>query len=163
MPYIPDLTPCSDFGEGGGPMLAVGWVDRRHPVTRGTVDPAFVARLVELLVDPWQPSQTLGWHDCTFCRLTRGPTTFEYGGAKVAVGISNLFVPGRRYLYIAPSLILHFMDSHGYAPPAEFIEAVLDCPPMRSAEYTQALEAVAPPWLTGAPPPRRKRLTGSGR
>jgi hypothetical protein len=164
MPYIADLTPCSDFGEGTGTMLAVGWVDHRHPPSRGIVKPAFVSRLVELLVNPWQPAQTLGWHDCTFCRLTRGPTSFEYGGAKVSIGTSNLFVPGRGCVYIAPSLILHFMDSHGYAPPAEFIKAVLGCPPMRSAEYHRALASVAPAWLNSAhSAPRRRRLTGSGR
>lgn len=145
-------------------MLAVGWVDRRHPISRGTVKPAFVARLVELLKNPWQPAQTLGWHDCTFCRLTRGPTTFEYGGAKVPIGTSNLFIPGRDCVYIAPSLILHFMDAHGYVPAAEFIQAVLDCPPMRSAEYHRALKSVSPAWLTAAPPaPRRRRLAGISR
>ena len=163
MAYIPDLTPCTDFGEGTGHLLAVGWVDRRHPVTRGTVEPAFVARLVELLMDPWQPPQTLGWHDCTFCRLTRGPGVFEYGGTRIFIGTSNVFVPGQGCLYIAPSLILHFMDSHGYVPPEEFIEAVLDCPPMRSPEYMQALKAVAPPWLLSTPPSRRRRLASGTR
>jgi hypothetical protein len=55
------------------------------------------------------------------------------------------------------------MDSHGYAPPEEFIEAVLDCPPMRSAEYMEALESVAPPWLVGTPPARRRRLASNAR
>jgi hypothetical protein len=53
------------------------------------------------------------------------------------------------------------MDSHGYVPPEEFIEAVLDCPPMRSTEYLQALKSVAPPWLNSAPPARRRRLASA--
>ena len=31
------------------------------------------------------------------------------------------------------------MDAHGYSPPAEFQQAVMDCPPMRSMDYLKAI------------------------
>jgi hypothetical protein len=154
MAWLADLSPCSDPGEYGALVLAVGWIDRDHDYTRGPVGPRFIGRLVELLEDPWQPRQTLGWHDCTLCRLSRGPRTFEYQGRVVKLGVNNLFVPApdQHRLYIAPSFILHAMDAHGYAPPMEFVRAVRRCPPMRSRRYLEALSAVAPPWLVEAGP-----------
>jgi hypothetical protein len=49
--------------------------------------------------------------------------------------ISRLSIPA----YVAPELILHYIDQHGYSPPAEFQQAVLDCPTMRSVAYLQAI------------------------
>lgn len=154
MAWLEDLSPCSDPGEDGGLVLAVGWMDHLHPYTRGPVSTLLVDRLVELLVDPWQPRRTLGWHDCTLCRLSRGPRAFEHKGTEVKLGINNLFVPvpNKGRLYIAPSMILHSMDAHGYSPPAEFVRAVHKCPPMRSPKYLEALRAVAPQWMLDAGP-----------
>jgi hypothetical protein len=43
-----------------------------------------------------------------------------------------------------PSLAAHYILAHGYAPPPQFCEAVLRCPPMRSKEYFEAIIANAP-------------------
>jgi hypothetical protein len=53
-----------------------------------------------------------------------------------------------RLLAVAPSLILHSMDAHEYAPPAAFCEAVLACPPMRSMDYLRAILKNGPPGFT---------------
>lgn len=47
MAWLADLSPCSDPGEYGALVLAVGWIDRDHDYTRGPVGPRFVGRLVE--------------------------------------------------------------------------------------------------------------------
>ena len=65
----------------------------------------------------------------------------------VPMGNRNLFLPGAGFLYIAPSLVLHYIDAHQYLPPDEFIKAVLDCPPTRSQEYQKAVQACAPKGL----------------
>jgi hypothetical protein len=62
----------------------------------------------------------------------------------LVVGALNLFVPGDGFLYAAPSLIAHYILSHNYAPPAEFCDAVLRCPPMSSPEYFEAVAENAP-------------------
>lgn len=59
-------------------------------------------------------------------------------------GISNLFLPGKNCIFLAPSMIVHYIDRHKYEPPAEFWQAVLDCPEMRSDAYKQALLANGP-------------------
>jgi hypothetical protein len=151
--YFPDLTPCSYFPiDPGGRLLAVGWLDPGHEYDRGEVSLEFVRKLVELLADPWQPVTLLGWHDCGFCRLTGGPSTFRLGpsadGPEVQVGIANVFVTGRGVLYVAPSLILHYIDAHEYAPPAQFQQAVLACPLMRSMDYFKAVLTNGPRGIT---------------
>jgi hypothetical protein len=45
----------------------------------------------------------------------------------------------RRLFYVAPSLVLHYVDAHEYLPPESFQRAVMACPPMRSMEYLRAI------------------------
>lgn len=54
-------------------------------------------------------------------------------------GANNLFVPGEGVVYVAPSMIAHYIDAHAYEPPAVFWEAVMKCPEMWSDAYGQAL------------------------
>jgi hypothetical protein len=63
------------------------------------------------------------------------------------LGQNNLFIPGDGLLYVAPSTIIHYIDSHDYLPPIEFIDAVLRCPRMRSMEYLKAIRKNAFPGL----------------
>jgi hypothetical protein len=117
----------------------VGWIDTGFPYSQGDVDEQFVAKLVELLVDPWQPAVAMGRHQCPFCRFSGGPVTFQFRDKSVSLGGNNLLVPASGVIYVAPSLILHYIDSHGYMPPEQFRRAVMECPPMRSMLYLKAL------------------------
>jgi len=142
MTYYEDMTPCPYFGSGNCWQLkAIGWLDAEHPRPTGDVDRAFVDRLIELLVNPWQPYVLAGYHPCPFCRISRGPSTFAttQGDGYLSLGGNNLFVPGNGCLFVAPSTIIHYIDAHDYAPPLEFQQAVLDCPPMRSLEYFRSI------------------------
>lgn len=134
MAYYPDLSALPDSR-----ILMVGWLSAGQPFALGGVEPAVVAKLVELLSNPWQPAVTPGVHVCEFCRFSGGPASFTYDGTTVHVGTADLYVPGRACLYLAPSLIVHYLDAHEYSPPAEFCEAVMDCPPMRSIAYFRRL------------------------
>ncbi len=66
------------------------------------------------------------------------PEPIRVGDRVLSMGQLNLFIPGEGCVYVAPSLIAHYIRSHRYAPPAEFVEAVLECPEMHSEEYLQA-------------------------
>lgn len=144
MTYYPDLSRIPE--ERRVTLVAVGWLDPSHRYDKGAVDERFVARLFDLLVEPWQPFAMAGRHPCGFCRFSGGPGVVAYsrgaGTNTVTVGAANLFVPGSDVLYMAPSLIVHYVDAHEYAPPREFSEAVLACPTMKTADYLKALRAV---------------------
>jgi hypothetical protein len=153
MTYYEDLSRMSDPRLA---LVAVGWLEPEHPYVKGDVEERFFARLMELLVEPWQPFAAAGRHECRFCAFSGGPGTVSYAArvgqhVNVSIGWANVFVPGRDVLYMAPSTIAHYIDSHGYKPPAEFVDAVLACPEMKSAAYLRAIHAVGGAKLLKAP------------
>ena len=131
MAWHEDLKPCDYFGAEFAPLLrAVGWLERGHPFPTGEVDRRVYDKLTEFSVSSWQPMVTMGFHSCELC-LYRSE----------AQGKNNLFIPGGGKVFVCPELITHYMNAHGYAPPAEFCRAVLVCPPMRSMDYLKSLLA----------------------
>ncbi|MCZ7685110.1 MAG: hypothetical protein M5U28_42600 [Sandaracinaceae bacterium] len=70
----------------------------------------------------------------------------------VPMGHANLFVPAADMVFVAPSLVAHYVDAHRYAPPVEFLDAVRRCPPMSSMDYKRALLAAGGRALLRPPP-----------
>ena len=114
--------------------MAVGWLERGHEHPVGEVPSEVYEKLEALLADPWQPAIAVGVHPCDLCVYSP-----ENAGNK------NLFVPGEERVYVAPELILHYMNAHRYRPPDEFCQAVMKCPPMRSPDYRRALLSAGGP------------------
>ena len=56
----------------------------------------------------------MGLHTCEFCN--RYSSTGSFG------------VPNGDILFVAPTMIAHYVERHQYAPPEEFIRAVLSSP-----------------------------------
>lgn len=134
MSHCADLTPCSYFGqELADKLTAVGWLDIEHPYTQDSVSQHFLKQLFKLLVKPWNLVYLMGYAECELCELDIDELTYD--DQTVKVGNLNLFIPGDGFLYVAPSLIAHYILAHGYAPPQEFCDAVLRCPPMGSEAY----------------------------
>ncbi len=130
MTYIPDMAPCTYFPVAKGtPLVAVGWLEDGNEFSKGSVTEAFYRRLEHLLREPWQPFVAVGVHQCSLCQFD-GP-----------VGTANIFVPSNGRILAAPALILHYVDCHRYRPPEEFVQAVLECPDMRSMDYKRKLLA----------------------
>ena len=121
--------------------LTVGWLAHGHTFHTGAVPREFFDKLCLLLVSPFQPIATAGHARCDLCQFSGGPGVLQNGDAVVHMGASNLFVPGAGIVYVAPSLIAHYIDAHSYRPPDEFVEAVLRCPETHSMEYKRLLLA----------------------
>jgi hypothetical protein len=149
--HYPDLSPCDYFGfDPEDKLVAVGWLEPDQPYPAGEVDSEFRTALARLLRDPWKsPALSFrGWHSCA-CRrfpnrsvgrpLTKSSERVRPGGLTARSGVYNLFVPGRRCVYVAPELILHYIAVHGYAPPKAFRKAVRMCPAVCSARYLKAV------------------------
>jgi hypothetical protein len=73
----------------------------------------FRARLLALCCRPM--NLTVGHHSCPFCPACQ----------PAAWGSGEIRVPGNGKVYAAPVLVHHYVDAHGYRPPEEFIEAVV--------------------------------------
>jgi len=92
--------------------------------------PAFFDKLVELTHSPWQPAIVFaGIHECELCQF------------QPAYGKDNIFIPYQGSIYVAPELIVHYIAAHRYKPPQVFVDAVMDCPAMKSMDYKKALLA----------------------
>src|SRR5580765_7920700 len=120
MTYFADLAPNNYFGRWDDVLVSVGWLDAAHEYRRGSVPAAFFRALVTLLVEPWQPAALAGHGACEMCRFSGGPGALVFEGTTIGVGTNNLFVPaldGR--VFVAPSMIAHYVDAHDYAPPDE--------------------------------------------
>lgn len=142
MAYYPDLTPCDYFGRWQEILLAVGWHEPSYPFATGSVSKRFFEALVRLLSNPWQPVALAGFHRCSYCRFTGGSAELRFDELAIRVGANNLFIPADKGVYVAPSLIAHYIDAHDYCPPLVFQEAVLDCPEMRSLGYLKKMKSL---------------------
>ena len=126
--WYEDLTECNYFGEEYKKILtAVGWLETEKTFSTGRVPENIYSKLCELGKNPWRFCAFCGFHQCDLC---------QFEGKS---GIANLFIPHKGKIYVCPELITHYINSHFYRPPEEFVEAAANCPPMRSMEYLKKI------------------------
>jgi hypothetical protein len=51
------------------------------------------------------------------------------------LGIGNFGVPSGDLLFVAPEMVVHYIEQHGYRPPAEFVAAVFRSPLPDTEDY----------------------------
>jgi hypothetical protein len=154
--FYEDLSPCMYVSPSlaeGEKLTAVGWLAWGHPYTLRQLQlpETRFGQLLRLLVGPWEPLCFMGSHECEFCPVEPPYLEVYYrrhrierDGLVVHFGATNVYVPGEGCVYVAPSMIAHYVDVHSYEPPAVFWEAVMNCPEMGSETYRQALIANGP-------------------
>ena len=149
MAYYADLAPCDYFGKPTNPLIAVGWLEAGKPYPQDKLRDEVFQKIMQILSKAWQPMVFMGSHQCDLCPATVGVRfcSLQRYGLSVSFGVGNLFVPGDHRVFVAPSMIVHYIDAHQYHPPEEFCRAVLNCPEMGSLPYFEALAycAVVPP------------------
>lgn len=143
MSHIPDLSPATLFSESQR-LLAVGWLDRRHSFPRSRIGSPAYALLAEAVSNPWEPLSSRGYHVCNLCLIPRGPRRQRWGGRTIALGATNVWVAGQGHVFVAPSLILHYVKRHRYRPPSEFLSALLGSPKQGSTEHVEAIARNGP-------------------
>lgn len=159
MTFFADLSRCTYhpvFVEAE--LYAVGWLSDHVP-TRGRVPHAVVERLVQRTRQAFDPLQFRGYHECEMCP----DPVYEMqdsAGRVLKVGQTNLLIPRLEPtgLFVVPSLILHYIVDHEYAPPVSFQEAVMWCP-ADDVDYLRAID-LRLPRPKGRPDPWRDRMCG---
>ena len=143
MTYFADLASFTYLGACSGDARAIAWLEADHDHVRGDVHPDVIAALERLFLNAWQPITAAGWHDCSLCgrKETDGPIMREIVGKHEMMGASNLLVPAGNVIYAAPSLIIHYIEEHGYKPPDAFIEALSAIDPTAD-EYRAECERI---------------------
>lgn len=142
MAYFEDLSPCTYFEGLTGQLISIGWLAPGFDYETGDVSKEFFEALFNMLKKPWQPYAFAGREPCRLCKFTHGMPSLTYLGEKVSIGANNLFLPDGGKAFVAPSLVIHYIDSHGYKPPAEFQAAVLRESSTSPIEMYKKLESI---------------------
>lgn len=134
MATFPELSPYV-YGPGDAGWLNVGWLGTDEPFRTGVVPPELVAKLARLIKD--ERNVMRGWHDCGVCGA-ESPVLIRFGDDgqpfettevvprwDLALGHAEVHVPGPNgVIFVAPTLVLHYILSHSYLPPTEFLDAL---------------------------------------
>jgi hypothetical protein len=148
MAYYADLSEYSYYGAEPGTQN-VGWIGHGHEFRKAEPD----AEILDKLWDQCKISvlQTRGIHKCEFCDgdsyyAEKNGETLLLGSAEIRVFSSS------GAIYAAPTLIYHYVKSHNYSPPDEFIRALKEGPTPTSQEYFNKLEELGLEWQTTSAP-----------
>ena len=111
----------------GDHVRAVGWLHSNHAYSKGEVPREFLERHKQFAAQCNESAEALyfgawgGIHTCEFCG--RAHCSAEFG------------VPADDVLFVAPQMVVHYIEQHGYCPPREFVAAVMRSPLPTSEEY----------------------------
>ena len=136
MAYFPDLAPYS-YGHDSHPgVVHVGWLDGIHPFPKGHVASQLIEKMKGLATKPVELYR--GKHLCEVCVQPKDIIkTFipnrvkvldpegqwmKWADSRSSNGEIRVLSDG--ITYAAPVLIVHYIEEHGYLPPAQFLEAI---------------------------------------
>lgn len=123
MATFSDLTVYS-YVPVDGVLLNVGWLGADSDFQVGEVPTDVRDTLIQLAMDPVNVMR--GLHHCELCDV-ESPILVarrQARGERAVLGTGEIHVRGAEHTYVAPTLVIHYIDSHHYAPPTEFSEAV---------------------------------------
>lgn len=131
--YYPDLS-VYEYGRTSPlpGVFNVGWLDQAEQFTTGAVPDLFVERL-RTWFGSARVNQMRGIHQCNLCHNSRSillpineNPTCESNGRTLFLGNWELWIPSANHtVFAAPALIIHYVESHKYCPPDEFISAIM--------------------------------------
>lgn len=108
--------------------LNVGWLSRYRSFVKGAVDSEIMDILAFQVRMP--RNRTRGRHPCYFCSTLRSrgvDTSVDIFGVEHHLGSAEIHAFSRDgVVFTAPDLIYHYIARHGYRPPIEFMQALVD-------------------------------------
>jgi hypothetical protein len=109
--YREDLSPCPiELTDPVATGRSIGWLEKGYYFQTGNTPWRFLRKLRWLSRDIKNPMW--GFHKCEFCGWAKGNGEIHVVGAD---GIT----------YVAPQLVVHYIATHKYRPPQQFIDAAV--------------------------------------
>jgi hypothetical protein len=114
--------------ESKASLLNVGWIDMDAPFPMGSVPAQAIAKVESAI--PSRFNAMRGIHGCPFCADRERDIYANIDGKSTLLGMSEIWIPSQlsETVYIAPSLLLHYIEAHQYLPPREVVDALLALP-----------------------------------
>ena len=133
MTFYPDLAETAYITEGSH-IHAIGWLDNKNSFNTGNVSENFTYKLHKIIEKSAYSEAALGWaldlefgsHTCELCNKVDGSGIFG--------------IPSGKVLYVAPTMILHYIKTHGYLLPRQFIDSVMASPIPGTKDYGDATD-----------------------
>jgi hypothetical protein len=128
---FPDLSPYTrDLRGGVWPnVLNVGWLDPDRPHEQGAVDRALVSKLYDVVFGSASFNAEIGvLRTPPPCMLCGRKIVVPRDGKDFQLGRSEIWLPSKdpADYFSSPSLVPHYIEEHRYAPPAPFVDAVMN-------------------------------------
>jgi hypothetical protein len=140
MAYFEDLSEYSYHQSGIWPGAKnIGWLDPGREFAK--MPPA--KEFLDLLWEHCKLSvvQMRGIHECEFCVPAKTVLASRKDGIRRLLGTSEIRVFSKEgHAYAAPTLIYHYINTHHYRPPEEFVCALKEGPWPPSLDYFDRLE-----------------------
>jgi hypothetical protein len=135
MTYFSDYSPYAYGHEAHPGVVHVGWLDNAHPYPQGTVDARLIEKMKLLASNPVELYR--GKHICELCaeppdlvktmlpdRVVLDPNCSWARWVSQRSSNGEIRVSGEGIVFAAPVLIVHYIEAHGYLPPAQFLKAI---------------------------------------
>ena len=139
--YYADLTEYSYVPSYARPgLLNVGWLDGAHEYPVKIPSGEFVEALWRLCHHGVAVMR--GFHACESCDPQADELTVAtLHGVSLHLGFFEIRAfSGTGQAFAAPSLVFHYVVAHHYAPPAKFVDAVVNGLQPGTSEYARLLE-----------------------
>jgi hypothetical protein len=137
MTYFSDYSPYAYGRESHPCVVHVGWLDNAHPYPQGTVDARLIGKMKLLASNPVELYR--GKHICELCaeppdlvktrlpdRVVLDPNCSWARWISQRSSNGEIRVSAEGIVFAAPVLIVHYIEAHGYLPPAQFLKAIDD-------------------------------------
>lgn len=123
----------------------VGWLDASHAYPKAEVSRDFISKLHEIICARLSKADAYvnvirGVHQCNLCGNER--IEISCPGSKMLLGMSEIWLPAKRGYFASPSMVLHYIEGHGYVPPQEYIDAVMAFDLRRSFNAQEIYDAL---------------------
>lgn len=133
-----DLTEYSYQGRKENNTYNIGWLEGSN-YPKGSVTKEFLMNLWEYMKYPIYFER--GIYKNEYLDDKRDSFVACYNGYEIVLGCAEIRVlsADMQKVYAAPNLIIHYILNHGYLPPLEFVEAVINGAKPNSKEYSELI------------------------
>lgn len=155
--YCKDMTSRKNGDETIPNVFNVGWLSRSKSFKTGKADIEFLKKLKSIFYGNSHYSSEVNLlratsRPCEICGVT--VKEHKYKSGYKGLGNSEIWIAHKGKYYAAPSLIIHYIESHDYLPPKKYVKAVLstelDIPFNAADEELSMLKLIA----------KRKKVVG---